>query len=196
MSDFVAAVNHPLRIQILAILGAREASPVQLSRELDEEKGVVAYHCRKLEDLGLAEIVRERPVRGAVEHFFKATERAWFDEEEWSRLDPSVRSIASAWTLDELVRDAGTALNAGTFDLRGDRHLSRVPITLDEKGWEKVNAILDETLDSLLQEQAEATERMAQVDDEPIQAVVAMVSFEMPTVSRDSDIDEDDDARG
>lgn len=180
MRDFVAAVNHPLRVQMLAILTTREASPVRLSRQLGEEKGVCAYHCRKLEELGMIELVRERPVRGSTEHFYKAVQRAWFDAEEWSTLDPSVRSVASGWTLDRLIEEAGTALNAGTFDKRDDRHLSRAPMVLDEQGWVTVNEILDRTLDELLEQEAQSTQRLAKSGDDPIPVTVGMFSFEMP----------------
>lgn len=180
MRDFVAAVNHPLRVQMLAILTNREASPVQLSRELGEEKGVCAYHCRKLEELGMIELVRERPVRGSTEHFYRSVQRAWFDAEEWSKLDPSVRSVASGWTVDRLVEDAGAALNAGTFDRRGDRHLSRAPIVLDEKGWHTVNEILDRTLDEVLEQEAQSAQRLAESGEEPVRAVVGMLAFEIP----------------
>lgn len=189
MSDFVAAVNHPLRVQIMGVLTTREASPVQLSRELGEEKGVVAYHCRKLEELRMIEIVHERPVRGAIEHFYKASQRAWFDEEEWMQLDPQVRSVASAWTLDVLGREASVALNAGTFDRRGDRHLSRVPMVLDEQGWRAVSELLDQTLDAVLEHQANAAERIASTGEVPIRAVVGMFGFEMPTAENASDTD-------
>jgi len=181
MADFVTAVNHPLRVQMLAILTNREASPVQLSRELGEEKGVCAYHCRKLEELGMIEFVWERPVRGSTEHFYRATRRAWFDAEEWTRLDPSVRSVASAWTVDRLIQDATGALNSGTFDRRADRHLSRAPIILDNQAWKAVSLILDRALDEVLQQEAEAAERMASSGGDPIPTVVGMLSFELPT---------------
>lgn len=184
MRDFVAAVNHPLRVQMLAILTNREASPVQLSRELGEEKGVCAYHCRKLEELGMIELVKERPVRGSTEHFYRARQRAWFDAEEWMELDPSVRSVASGWTLDRLIQDASTALNAGTFDKRADRHLSRAPIVLDEQGWKTVNKILDRTLDEVLEQEAQSAQRLTESGDDQIPAVVAMLSFESPPVAK------------
>lgn len=183
MRDFVAAVNHPLRVQMLAVLTNREASPVQLSRELHEEKGVCAYHCRKLEELGMIELVRERPVRGSTEHFYRAVHRAWFDADEWLELDPSVRSVASGWTIDRLIQDASAALNAGTFDTRADRHLSRAPIVLDEQGWKTVNEILDRTLDEVLEQEAQSAQRIAESGGERISALIGMLSFEMPSVA-------------
>ena len=178
--DFVAAINHPLRVQLLKILRDREASPSEIAKELGEELGVVNYHARKLEKLGMVEIVRERPVRGSTEHFYKATTRPWWTTEQWARVDPKVKSATTVYILDWLFQEAGAALSAGTFDSRNERHLSRTPILLDERGWKAVSALLDNTLDALLEEQARATQRMVKSGEEPIPAMVALLSFETP----------------
>lgn len=85
--DFMAAINHPLRVHLLAVLRDREASPSEIAKELGEELGVVNYHVRKLEKLGMVEIVRERPVRGSTEHFYKAIRRPWWTTAQWAELD-------------------------------------------------------------------------------------------------------------
>jgi hypothetical protein len=91
-------------------------------------------------------------VRGSTEHFYKAVTRAWWSAEAWASLDPKVKSVATAWTLDHLMKDAGVALNAGTFDARDERHLSRSPIVLGERGWKRVNEICAEALEAILEE--------------------------------------------
>lgn len=165
---------------MLAILTSREASPSELAKEFGEELGVVNYHARKLESLGMVEIVRERPVRGSTEHFYKATARPWWSAEEWASLDPTVRTVATAWTLDHLMKDAGVALNAGTFDSRDERHLSRSPIILDEQGWKRVNEICDEALDAIHEESSASSGRMAESGEPGIPAVIGMLAFEVP----------------
>lgn len=187
--NFVAAINHPLRVHLLAILRDKEASPSELAKELGEELGVVNYHARKLEKLGMVEIVRERPVRGSTEHFYKATTRPWWTTEQWARVDPQVKAVATAWGVDRLFKDAAAALKGGTFDSRDERHLSRIPMLLDEVGWKAVNALLDDTLDALLEEQALATARMAASAEDPVPVVVGMMSFETPTAENADDSD-------
>jgi DNA-binding transcriptional ArsR family regulator len=182
--DLVAAINHPLRVELLSMLRDREASPSEIAKELGEELGVVNYHARKLESLGMVEIVRERPVRGSTEHFYKATARPWWTTEEWARLDPNVRAVATAWAVDRLIADAATALNAGTFDARDERHLSRTPAVLDETGWNRVSEILDEALDAIIEEQAASTERRAESGELGIPTVIGMLAFEVPPPSR------------
>lgn len=183
--SFVEATNHELRCRILAILTDRDASPVQLGRELGAHRGVTAYHCRKLEELGMAEVVWMRPVRGSTEKGYRAVQRPWFSNEEWASLDPNVKASASGWTLDRIIEAAADALNGATFDRRGDRHLSRVPMNLDDEGWVAVNAILNTALEDVLEQQARSDERMTGSDEEPIRAVVGMMSFEVPPLSSD-----------
>ncbi|MEA2125613.1 MAG: hypothetical protein QOI80_2395 [Solirubrobacteraceae bacterium] len=52
-----------------------EASPKELASQLDEKLGNVSYHVRILARLGLIELVRETPRRGAVEHHYRSTPR-------------------------------------------------------------------------------------------------------------------------
>ncbi|MGD9736971.1 MAG: ArsR/SmtB family transcription factor [Solirubrobacterales bacterium] len=178
--DFVTAINHPLRVHLLATLRDREASPSELAKELGEDLGVVNYHARKLERLGMVEIVRERPVRGSTEHFYKATTRPWWTTEQWAEVDSQTKSVATAWGIDRIFKDAGAAVTAGTFDSRDERHLSRTPVLLDEEGWSAIAALLDETLDGILEEQAKAAQRLSQSGEEAIPALVVMLSFETP----------------
>jgi predicted transcriptional regulator len=56
-------------------LDAGEASPKELAGQLGEKLGNVSYHVRILARLGLIELVRETPRRGAVEHHYRATPR-------------------------------------------------------------------------------------------------------------------------
>lgn len=175
----------------MAILRDREASPSEIAKELGEELGVVNYHARKLEKLGMVEIVRERPVRGSTEHFYKATTRPWWTTEQWALVDPKVKSVATAWGVDQLFKDAAAALNSGTFDSRDERHLSRLPMLLDEIGWKQVNKILDDTLDALLEEQGRASARMVRSAEDPVPAVVGMLSFEAPTPENAAPSDDD-----
>jgi DNA-binding MarR family transcriptional regulator len=71
------ANTHPLRISILEVLGidgGRTLSPTDLSLELQAPLSNVNYHVTALAQAGLIEIVRERQVRGAVEHFYRTLE--------------------------------------------------------------------------------------------------------------------------
>jgi len=71
------ANTHPLRVSILEVLtidGGRTLSPKMLSEELQAPLSTVNYHVTELRDSDLVEVIDERQVRGAVEHFYRATD--------------------------------------------------------------------------------------------------------------------------
>ncbi|HET9154173.1 MAG TPA: helix-turn-helix domain-containing protein [Solirubrobacterales bacterium] len=84
------ATAHPLRVSILEILGidgGRVLSPSDLSRELQIPLSNTNYHVTELAKSGLIELVRERQVRGATEHFYRlpAEDRGGSHEEASER---------------------------------------------------------------------------------------------------------------
>jgi DNA-binding transcriptional ArsR family regulator len=69
------ANTHPLRISIVETLeGGRELSPKKLSVELRAPLSTVNYHVVELAKTELLELVCERQVRGATEHFYRLAE--------------------------------------------------------------------------------------------------------------------------
>jgi DNA-binding transcriptional ArsR family regulator len=68
------ATAHPLRVSILEILGldgGRTLSPSDLSQELQIPLSNTNYHVTELAKAGLIELVSQRQVRGATEHFYR-----------------------------------------------------------------------------------------------------------------------------
>jgi DNA-binding transcriptional ArsR family regulator len=74
--ELLARANtHPLRVSILEVLNldlGRTLSPKDLSLELQAPLSTVNYHVTELRKCGLLEIVDEKQVRGAIEHFYRA----------------------------------------------------------------------------------------------------------------------------
>jgi len=66
------ALAHPLRFRILEQLAAGPASPSAIAEALGEPLGNVSYHVKILLQYEAIELVETRPVRGALEHFYKA----------------------------------------------------------------------------------------------------------------------------
>ncbi|HET7418106.1 MAG TPA: winged helix-turn-helix domain-containing protein [Solirubrobacterales bacterium] len=183
----VKALNHPVRVKALTILTDRTASPKEISELLEVPLSNVSYHVRVLEELGLIEIVEEESVRGSVAHFYRSVERPLIDNPDWEKLDPRVRSAVSGYAIETLLSDAAGSLAAGTFDRRGDRHLSRTPLLLDEQGWRKVASIQDKALGQILKEQAAATARLERKGEASIHAVAGLMCFEVPPEEGDGE---------
>jgi DNA-binding transcriptional ArsR family regulator len=167
-------------VKALTILTDKVASPKEISKEIKVPLSNVSYHVRVLGELGLIEIVEEESVRGSVAHFYKAVERPLIHNPDWERLSPKVRSAFSSYVIETLMSDAARSLKAGLFDQREDRHLTRTPLLLDERGWRKVTAIQIKALDGILKEQAAAATRMDNSQKQGIHVVAGMLCFEAP----------------
>ncbi|HET9153116.1 MAG TPA: helix-turn-helix domain-containing protein [Solirubrobacterales bacterium] len=168
-------------MKALTILTEKIASPKEIAAQIEMPLSNVSYHVRVLDELGLVEIVEEESVRGSVAHFYKAVERPLIDNPDWEKLNPTVRSAFSGYVIETLMSDAAGSLAAGVFDQRDDRHLSRTPLVLDEKGWRKISQIQAKALDQILKEQVAAVQRLGRSEAEPIQAVAGMTCFEVVT---------------
>jgi DNA-binding transcriptional ArsR family regulator len=139
------ALAHPLRFRVLARLNRGVASPVEIARELGVPVGRVSHHVRTLAALGAIELVRTRPRRGAVEHFYRAVLPARFSDEDWARVPPSARQAIDATNLTELL---GVLRSAGPAGFEHPRsHLSYAPLELDEQAMRELSDLLSETLD-------------------------------------------------
>jgi DNA-binding transcriptional ArsR family regulator len=178
--SLMKALAHPLRVHILALLNERVASPNQLANELGERLGDVSYHIKALREGDCIELVRTEPRRGAVEHFYRATKRAYFSDEDWERLPMSVKPGMSARLLRDILDDAMAAVEAGTFDARNDRHLSWTPTVLDERGWKEAVAAQGEFIERLSRIQAQSTERLADARATGFSASFAVMGYETP----------------
>src|ERR1700686_4607434 len=97
------AVGHPLRVQVLTILNERVASPNELAKELDEGLSNVSYHVRVLEECECLERVKTEPRRGAVEHFYRATSRAFLGAGDWRQFPETVQQGISATVMQNLM---------------------------------------------------------------------------------------------
>jgi DNA-binding transcriptional ArsR family regulator len=176
----VRALGHPVRVYALTILNERVASPNEISKELGESVGHVSYHIKVLKECECIELVDTAPRRGAMEHYYRATDRAFLKPEEWASLPNTIRPGLSASGLKTIINDAASALLAGTFDKRIDRHLSWTPMILDEDGWEELKATLLENLENVLEIQAKSAARLTKADAAGIPVSVAMLGFEAP----------------
>ncbi len=174
-----AIVSHPLRSQCLTLLADRTASPAELADELGENLGNVSYHVRKLWRAGVVEIVEEKPVRGAMEHFYRSVKRPMFSDEEIEEASLEDRAAFSRHIFSLMTANATTALAEGTFVKRSDYHISRIPMRVDEEGWKAMRDLQMETLERQFEIQRESAERMG-ADDAGFPIIAFNTAFEMP----------------
>jgi DNA-binding transcriptional ArsR family regulator len=157
----IKALGHPVRMRALQVLNTRVASPSELAKELDEPLGNVAYHVKILEENEAIELVRTAPVRGALEHFYRATMRPWFEDDGWARLPTSVRREIFNEILQDVWGEVVAAAEEDGLD-HPKTHVTRTRLDLDDEAYNELVDLLNSVVDRALELHEEAAPRLAQ----------------------------------
>lgn len=174
----VKALAHPLRVEILTILNERMASPNELSKELEEGLSQVSYHVKVLKDFECIEMVKTEPRRGAVEHYYRATERSFIPDSEWKSLPDSIKPGVTWSAFKMIIEDVVGAIKGGSFNARDDVHMSCTPGVVDEQGWNESVDLVNETLERVMGIHAASAKRLAKSGEEGIPATAVLMNFE------------------
>lgn len=132
------AMNHPLRSEAFRLIRDKgPVSPSDVARMLSADVRDVSYHVKMLSNYGCVEEAGTRPVRGALEHFYVATEQHMIDTEEWDEFAEQEEVLAEV-LVDEFMQtivDDFTASRRGRIlALDSEFHITRTPHTLDPEG--------------------------------------------------------------
>jgi DNA-binding transcriptional ArsR family regulator len=180
----IKAMSHPLRAAILRILVERTASPAEMARELDEELSNVSYHAKQLVQFECAELVSTRPVRGALEHFYRATERHLIDTEEWEELDPVLAEDILCEIMQKILDDFVASTRAQLIGGDKDFHLTRTPLVLDREGLQEALDAHERARLEILEIEARSAARMLESGEEGTNASSCQSCFKMPNPKR------------
>jgi DNA-binding transcriptional ArsR family regulator len=145
------------------VLQDRTASPSDLADELDAPLGNVSYHVRILAQLGLLKLVRKRPRRGAIEHYYQARGRVRISDRAWGQVPTIVKEAMVDGTLDQISRFVQQAAESGGFE-RPEAHLMRQPMRLDARGWKDLSAAVLRLLEQANEIESESAKRLAKAD--------------------------------
>jgi hypothetical protein len=174
-------LSHPMRVAILIDMNTprRRLSPSQFARARGLDNNKAAYHFRALASADCIELVSERQVRGATEHFYEPKSKALAWQAEWEALGPVVQRTLLASIAGQGVRMLGRAIDAGTFEAHPESHLSWHTMRMDGEAFTKAGAIMDRALTELMELEAEAVGRVDD-DDELFLGSFWMQLFESP----------------
>jgi hypothetical protein len=185
-----AVLKHPLRVRILEVLNEGHRSPSQFVEEglipkehfttYQQALSLASYHFRELEKEGCLEVIESIPRRGAVEHVYRGLARVFFNDAEFEATAAEDRRELSRISLQGLIARADRAVWEETFDARADRHLTWMPMQLDERGWEEMIAALASAFGELSQIRRDARDRLAASGEKVVAATVGMLGFESP----------------
>jgi Helix-turn-helix domain len=178
----LAAMQHPVRRAVLQLLIERGvSSPVEMGRTLREKTENVSHHVKRLVELDCAELVDTRQVRGAVKHYYRATDRHLIDTEEWDELDPLVREGLLVDFLQPTVDDFTVSVRAGILGADENFHLTRTPLhSMDQQGLKEALAIHERAFREVMDVQTRCGERLRESGEKPIAVSSSQGCFEVP----------------
>ena len=181
-TELAKALSHPLRVKILGELNKQVMSPNRFAKRFGVSMKSAANQFGALHKAGCIEIVHEDDRGKGVEHWYRATKKALFDDSAWERLPETIRNQVSARTVGDLFEAATVAMREGTetFDSRTDRHAAWGTCHLDEQGWEEMSLIERELVERLMRVARESRSRLIRSGEEGLMGTWGVLLFESP----------------
>lgn len=119
----VRALGHPLRLQILDILGTGTMTNQQIAEQLSQPPAKTHFHVTELRKAGLVELTAETPKGGVIEKYYRATARHY-------QLGPALHHRSDQDTLlDAAINAARTSYERSRQDTDREPALQIVQAT-------------------------------------------------------------------
>jgi hypothetical protein len=99
---------HPLRREILTVMGDRVMSPTEISAAVGWPLTHTSYHVRQLAEYGVLKLVKTTPRRGAVEHHYRVVLKTVTQSLDPTNLEIAAQACADADDETWAAYDAGT----------------------------------------------------------------------------------------
>jgi len=161
-------------MEILAELNRRAMSVKQFHREFasNTTEWAVRYRFNKLKKLGFLVVVKKVKKGGAREFIYRAT-KPIVNDLVWVDVPDALREPGPWKALERFSGLVKDAIDAGTFDIRADRHMSWMIVNLDHKGFE--NAVSGiEALAAFIRDEEEGAKKRIDSGAKPLTMVVAL----------------------
>lgn len=176
------AMAHPLRSTVFRIITERVASPAEIARELFEDVSNVGYHMKRLVELECAELVDTRPVRGAVEHFYRATELHLVRTDDWASMPETARTHLLAEFLQPAIDDFESSIRAGILGSDERWAVTRTRHVLDAKAYDEALLLHEAFIQSMERLREESANRLATSGEKPVHASSTVNFFKVPAL--------------
>jgi DNA-binding transcriptional ArsR family regulator len=175
------AVNHPIRLDCLAILIVRVASASEIAKELGISTSAAAHHLEELYKDGVIEYVKTEvggSRRGASEHFYRATALPEVTEEDWLAMPHDGRRQMAGRVLQAIIAQSLAALRCQTMESDDQLHLGWQAIEVDEEGETEVAGVLAEANERFKLVKAHNRDRLKRAGEAGKVRIVATLGFD------------------
>lgn len=161
-------------------LGAGAATAEELAAGLDVSAEDARRLLGQMLEAGLIESVEGRAKDEPIEGAYRFSGHAAIDRKAVSEMSIAERQRVVVRVASGLEGELVEALEAGTFTLRPEHVLARLPMSLDEEGWREVSDLLEKAMADVLDAYERSTERLADSGELPMRATAGLALFEMP----------------
>lgn len=153
----LGAGARPISEQLSVALAGGAATASELEEATLLSAAQVADQIRRLVAYGV--ISPLPPQAGDTEPRY-ATTWARLSTEDAARMTRAEREAVSLEVGQVIKAEVEDAVRAGTFDAREDRSLVRLPLWLDDQGWQELSKHLDGSFDDVVEIQRRASKRL------------------------------------
>jgi AcrR family transcriptional regulator len=173
--------DRQLLSRVGLILNTRKASAEMIAREIGVPADRVREQIDHLVGAGLIVALEEETDTGdgSTETFYHIVSDI-VEDDRWEAMSLPERQVVSKQVAELVKAEFDQAIELGTFDARVDRHLSRMPLLLDERGWRDLFTAHYKAFQASLVIQAEAAERLESSGERSIPGSSIQALFEVP----------------
>jgi len=176
-SPLRVAENHPHTVRLLGLLSQEPLSLEALATQASLSREEVESQIARLQEAGTIE--RSPGAEAGGPPVFQSRWPVW-NTAEWERRSQSEREGLSTEIVSAMREEIDDAMATGTFDAHPERFLVRIPLWVDEQGWEELHDALNLSMEELLSIQKRTRQRLEKNEGRtksfPVR--VHLVSFE------------------
>jgi AcrR family transcriptional regulator len=167
--------------------GGSGMTAAEVAGELGADVEVVRDYLGQLASIGALGMAGSRDGEPAYVGLDRPHQMQWggISTQQSSRMSPEEREETTAYVWDQIAGDVVLARESGAFERRLDRHLVRVPVRIDEKGWRELTTLHESTLRTTIEIQARSAKRLRDSGNEGFDVRTVQLVFEMPEEAAD-----------
>jgi len=168
---------HPHEVRLLSMLSQSPLSVEELAEEASLSRAEAEAAIAALEEAG---IVEQAPwTETGTPPIYQSAWPVW-GTSEWERRSQAERERLSAEINLAMREEIDEAVTAGTFDLHPERFLVRIPLWVDQQGWEEIHDALNLSMEECMSIQRRTRKRLEEggAASRGFPARVHLVSFE------------------
>ena len=155
-----------------------------MANELGAPTPNVSHHAKRLVELDCAELVEERKVQGAIQHIYRATDRALVATEEWEEMNPVEAQGHLAEIMQTILDDFLASQRAQIIGQDAGFHLTRTPVVLDRKGLEEGLEIFETARLAMAEVERRSAERSKDGGERTFNASASLGLFKVPPAGK------------